>query len=105
MTYGKNFQKKLSMKVFKPSEIIGLWPTRAALAADINSISGGRDLVQGGAIHKWASAESIPAAKHQRIIDAAASRGFTVSAEQIVLAHDPRVRENQVTSEGAEICQ
>lgn len=67
--------------------IIDLWPSRAALADDI-SVPG--DRVSAAQVHKWAERGTIPAPFHARLLRAAHHRGFVLTAELIVAAHDQR---------------
>lgn len=66
-------------------DIVDLWPSRAALAADIDSAS---DPVTVAQINKWAQRGTIPSPYHARILRAAEARGFAITAAQIVAAHD-----------------
>ena len=66
-------------------DILALWPTRAELAADISDAA---DPVTVDLIHKWPQRGSIPPRYHARILRAADRRGYPLTAEQIVKAHD-----------------
>lgn len=65
--------------------IIDLWPSRVALAGDINTPD---DPVTVAKINKWAQRCAIPSRYHGRILRAGLRRGFDLSAEAIVRAHD-----------------
>jgi excinuclease UvrABC nuclease subunit len=62
---------------------IALWPTRKALADDM------REPLEN--VHKWAQAGRIPAWKQARFLEEANARGFDLSAQWMVEAHDERV--------------
>jgi excinuclease UvrABC nuclease subunit len=64
-------------------DAIALWPTRKALADDL--------LEPLENVHKWAQADRIPAWKHAAFLEAASLRGFDLTAEWLVKAHDERV--------------
>ena len=61
-------------------QLIDLWPTRKVLAEDVGA---SKDRVD-----KWAQTGSIPAKFHARVIRAAGSRGFAVTADDLVRLHD-----------------
>lgn len=61
-------------------DLIDLWPARRDLAADIG--------VSLDRVHKWAQAQSIPARFHRRVLESAAVRGFSVTADDLVRLHD-----------------
>jgi hypothetical protein len=67
------------------ADILRLWPSRPALADDITEDG---DAVTAGRIHKWARSESIPSRYHGRILRAAQRRGYALSPEDLVRAHD-----------------
>lgn len=60
--------------------LIDLWPTRKVLAEDVAATK--------ERVDKWAQTESIPAKFHARIIRSAATRGFPVTADDLVRLHD-----------------
>lgn len=66
--------------------IIDLWRGRQALASDLTADGGAAVSVD--RVHKWAAAGAIPAHYHARILRAAASRGYAITAEDLVSAHD-----------------
>lgn len=59
--------------------LIDLWPARRDLASDVG--------VMTDRVHKWAKYNAIPARFHLRVVTAAESRGFPVTAELIVRLH------------------
>ena len=69
-------------------DIIGLWPLRAALAGDVNSIAG-CEAVTVSQVQKWAEKESIPAKFHRVVVRAAQLRGHSVSADLLADLHNP----------------
>ncbi|MFD2855388.1 hypothetical protein ACFSZS_12305 [Seohaeicola zhoushanensis] len=74
-------------------DVIDLWPTRAAVAVDMNNhLPEEGPRVTGEQVHKWAQKCAIPARFHRALISAAQGRGFTVSADDVVRLHDPAVR-------------
>ncbi|WP_283638082.1 hypothetical protein [Marinovum algicola] len=68
--------------------LVNLWPTRAALAADLNA-SSPRLSVTVHQVHKWAEKGCIPAKYHHPLLLAARAREFPVSAELLVELHAP----------------
>lgn len=61
--------------------LVDLWPTRAALAADIRSTK--------HRVDKWAQVNAVPAWFHAGLIRAAQARGFDfVTADLLVRLHD-----------------
>lgn len=60
--------------------LIDLWPARRDLAADIG--------VTTDRVHKWAQASAIPARFHLRVVRAAESRNFPVTADLMLRLHD-----------------
>jgi len=67
-------------------DVINLWPRRADLAADLSGICADRS-VSVAQVHKWAASESIPARFHFSLIQAAAQRGYPVTADLLAQAH------------------
>lgn len=67
-------------KVSTVTELVGLWPSRRELAEDVG--------VMTDRVHKWAKANAIPAGFHLAVLNAAARRGFAVTAEDMVRLHD-----------------
>lgn len=65
-------------------DIIGLWPSRADLASDISVPT---SVVTADRVHWWVRSSSIPPKFHSRILDAAARRGFPLTADDVVRAH------------------
>lgn len=76
-------------KVSSITDLVNLWPTRAALADDIGVVSP-EVKVTASQVHKWAEKNSIRAIYHKAVLLAAQSRGFPVTAELIVALHAPR---------------
>jgi len=74
--------------------LVGLWPTRAKLAADLNDGFDAAGLplmkVTVRQVNKWVERASIPAKYHKPVLDAALARGFEVSAELIMTLHAPK---------------
>ena len=63
------------------TRLIEQWPTRRAFAADIGA--------QVAAVHKWASANRVPAQWQMQVVLAARRRGLVhVTAEWMLMAHD-----------------
>lgn len=69
-------------------DLINLWPTRAVFAKDICQVSPAHSVTVHQA-HKWAEKGSIPASFHRAVLMAADARGFPVTADLLVLLHDP----------------
>lgn len=67
-------------------DIVDLWPTRGTLADDMRRVAPHAP-VTAERISKWPSAGSIPPRFQQAVIDAAAHRGFNLTAEQMVSLH------------------
>ncbi len=67
-------------------DLIGHWPSRKALAEDING-EAGEVIVSTPQVHKWADNQSIPAKYHHLVVRAGFRRSFPVTAEALVLAH------------------
>lgn len=59
--------------------LIDLWETRKVLADEVG--------VSADRVHKWAQVGSIPARYHWKVLEAAARRGLTLSADDIVRLH------------------
>jgi DNA-binding transcriptional regulator YiaG len=60
-------------------DLIALWPGRAVFAAEVG--------VPLARVHKWITANAIPARHHFRIVVIAQARGFAVTADLLVLLH------------------
>lgn len=71
-------------------DVIDLWPSRKAMADEVEAAGGGGadETVTVERVHKWAKRGLIPATYHGRILRAAAKRGLTLTAEDLVAAHD-----------------
>lgn len=69
-------------------DLVNLWPTRAALAADINCVSPVLGVTT-SQVHKWAEKGSIPARYQYSILQAARTRGLDVSAELLLSLQHP----------------
>ena len=70
-------------KVSTIIEILDRWGSRKAVADDLG--------VSPARVHKWPSSNSIPAKYHLGLIEAAARRGISLTADELVRAHsDPR---------------
>lgn len=86
-----------AMSIHDVKTIIALWPTRSALAGDIDRVE---DPVLVDRVHKWAQVGSIPPKYHGRIIRAARRRGLILTAEDVVAAHDMhRFEEREVATQ------
>lgn len=66
--------------------LVGLWPARAEFAADIG--------VPVARVHKWVTANAIPARQHLAVITAAGQRGLPVTADLMVRLHACTGRED-----------
>lgn len=67
-------------------DLVNLWPTRAALAAEINAefpFLG----VTTGQVHKWAEKDSIPARYQFAVLCVGQNRGFDISSDLILRLH------------------
>ena len=64
-----------------------MWASRAALAVDLSGLG---EPVSADRVHKWAQSGAIPAVYHGRILRAAAARGYQLTADDLVRAHDIR---------------
>lgn len=60
-------------------DLIALWPGRAVFAAEVG--------VPLARVHKWITANAIPARHHLRIVVIARARGFAVTADLLVMLH------------------
>jgi hypothetical protein len=71
-------------------DVIGLWPSRKAMADDLEAVGGGAatDAVTAERVHKWATRGVIPAGYHGRVLRAAARRGVALTADDLVAIHD-----------------
>lgn len=69
-----------------PSEVIGLWPKREAMACDLSRVG---DPVTAARIHKWARSGSIPGRYWRRIVLASAAIGRPVTLDDLADMHDP----------------
>lgn len=71
-------------------DVIGLWPSRKALADEVEAAGSGgpEEAVTVERVHKWAKRGVIPATYHGRVLRAAARRGIPLSADDLVAAHD-----------------
>jgi hypothetical protein len=59
--------------------LVGLWPSRAEFADDAGAPV--------SRVHKWVTANAIPAKHHLAIIEAGRGRGLPVSADLMVALH------------------
>ena len=75
-------------KISSIRDLINLWPTRNDLAKDLMVICAALKVTM-AQVHKWAESDSIPAKYHNAVLKAARNRGFAITAEQIVILHDP----------------
>ena len=75
-------------KISSIRDLINLWPTRTEMAKDLMVICA-VVRVTTAQVHKWAESDSIPAKYHNAVLKAAQHRGFAITAEQIVILHDP----------------
>ena len=75
-------------KISRIRDVINLWPTRNDLAKDLMVICAALKVTT-AQVHKWAENDSIPAKYHNAVLKAARNRGFAITAEQIVILHDP----------------
>ena len=73
------------MEHTRVKDLIDKWPSRAALAADLEAVIG--EPVSVDRVHKWAQADSIPSGFQAHVIEAAALRGFEITPEQMVRIH------------------
>ena len=69
-------------------DLVNLWPTRTEMAKDLMVICSALRVTT-AQVHKWAESDSIPAKYHNAVLKAARNRGFAITAEQIVILHDP----------------
>jgi len=72
-------------------DLVGLWPTRACLAADMQSVAEHLSVTT-SRVHKWAEVGAIPAKYHYTFLRAAKDRGYDVSAEFLISLHHPVVQ-------------
>lgn len=75
------------------SEIVQLWPSRAAFRADVMAQLQGCDVrpLTADQVNKWAQDHPIRAVYHQAVVAAAQLRGFPVSAALLARLHAPKV--------------
>ena len=76
------------MEHTRVKDLIDKWPSRAALAADLEAVIG--EPVSVDRVHKWARADSIPSGFQAHVIAAGQRRGFDISPEQMVRIHAVR---------------
>ena len=72
-------------------DLINLWPTRKALAEDMNRMTPTQP-VSVAQCHKWSETQSIPAKHHYTLIQCGQARGFPITAELLVQLHAPSER-------------
>lgn len=70
------------------SDIVNLWPSRQALAAEMTAFCPLQPVSKHQA-HKWAEKGSMPSKYHQQFLRACQARNFDVSAEMIIRLHAP----------------
>jgi hypothetical protein len=68
--------------------LIDRWPSRAALASDLEAVMG--EPVSVDRVHKWAQAGSIPSGFQAHVIAAGARRGLQITSEEMVQIHAVR---------------
>jgi hypothetical protein len=73
-------------------DIISLWPTRAALFADLRDQLPEDVPLSVHQVQKWAEKQSIPARYHYPFLRAAEVRGFAVTADQLARLHAQPLR-------------
>lgn len=78
--YGAGMEHRSSIYI-----LIGRWPCRADLAADLTAIVGRPIAVD--RIHKWANCGAIPSAMQAHVVRAANLRGFDLTAAQMLEMH------------------
>lgn len=66
-------------------DLIDRWPSRAALAADLEAVIG--EPVSVDRVHKWAQANSIPSGFQAHVIAAGSRRGFNITPDEMVQMH------------------
>lgn len=66
-------------------DLIDRWPSRAALASDLEVVTG--EPVSVDRVHKWAQAGSIPSGFQAHVIAAAGLRGFQITPDEMVRIH------------------
>lgn len=66
-------------------DLIDRWPSRAALAADLEAVIG--EPVSVDRVHKWAQANSIPSGFQAHVIAAGDRRGFNITPDEMVQMH------------------
>jgi hypothetical protein len=76
-------------------DLIDKWPSRAALAADLEAVIG--DPVSVDRVHKWAQADSIPSGFQAHVISAGKQRGIDLTAEEMVRLHAIRSKADSAT--------
>lgn len=69
-------------------DLIDRWPSRAALASDLETVIG--EPVSVDRVHKWAQAGSIPSGFQAHVIAAGALRGLLITPEEMVKIHAVR---------------
>lgn len=69
-------------------DLIDRWPSRAALASDLEAVIG--EPVSVDRVHKWAQAGSIPSGFQAHVIAAGNRRGFDITPDEMVRAHAVR---------------
>lgn len=71
--------------------LIGQWPTRSALAADLRAIMA--EDVSDDSVHKWAQNGSIPSKYQLHVLTAAKQRGFTIEPLDLLRFHAAKTNE------------
>lgn len=66
-------------KISTIRDLVELWPTRAEFASDLG--------VPIARVHKWVSANTIPAKYQRAVVDSGSGRGIAVTADLIVNLH------------------
>lgn len=68
------------------SSLLGRWRSFGQCADDLSAVI--REEMPRGTVRTWNSRESIPALYHRSLILAAARRGFVITADELIDAHD-----------------
>jgi hypothetical protein len=82
---GRNIHYGVHMQNTPVKDLIDRWPSRAALASDLEAVIG--EPVSVDRVHKWAQAGSIPSGFQAHVIAAASRRGFEITPEEMVRIH------------------
>lgn len=78
--------------------LIDLWPSRRALAAEVNALlPSGVRTVTPDQVHKWAANGAIRSQYQQFVLLAGISRGFPITADAMIKLHAAKLSSGATT--------